>query len=74
MHYALKPTLCVRGHALKPTLCGKPIKTPQGTLPEVEDRCIHPASLTSLSIADNQLDAFSGHGVACLLERNKGTL
>mmetsp|Transcript_26144 Transcript_26144/g.58737 ORF Transcript_26144/g.58737 Transcript_26144/m.58737 type:complete len:1154 (+) Transcript_26144:242-3703(+) len=43
----------------------------QGTLPEVEDRCIHPASLTSLSIADNQLDAFSGHGVACLLERNK---
>jgi Ran GTPase-activating protein (RanGAP) involved in mRNA processing and transport len=41
-------------------------------LEAAEAKCIHPCSLTSISVADNQLDAFSGHAVASLLERNKG--
>lgn len=38
---------------------------------EAEASCVHPCSLTSLSVADNQLHSFSGHGIASLIERNK---
>ena len=36
-----------------------------------EELCIHPCSLTSLSVADNQLNSFSGHSIASIIEKNK---
>lgn len=36
-----------------------------------EESCCHPCSLTSVSVADNQLSPFTGHAIASLIERNK---
>lgn len=38
---------------------------------DAEASCVHPCSLTSLSVADNQLSPFTGHAIASLLERDK---
>jgi Ran GTPase-activating protein (RanGAP) involved in mRNA processing and transport len=38
---------------------------------EAEASCVHPCSLTSVSVADNQLSPFAGHAIGSLIERNK---
>lgn len=40
-------------------------------LEAAEASCVHPCSLTSLSVADNQLSPFTGHAIASLIERDK---
>jgi Ran GTPase-activating protein (RanGAP) involved in mRNA processing and transport len=40
-------------------------------LDDAAENCAKPCSLTSISVADNQLGEFSGHAIGSLIERNK---
>ncbi len=56
---------------MSPTKAGmNNLSTALSTFKEAEG-ITRPAALTALSLADNQIGAFGGHAVACLLERNK---